>query len=170
MTRRLFEDTVLPHLDAAFNYARWLTKSEADAEDVVQDAYVRALRFFSSLRSDDARSWLLTIVRNTALNYLQRERPKSEVAWDDKAPEPADRSAGPETRLLQKEQRERVRSAIERLPIEFREPLVLREIEGLPYKEIAWVLKIPMGTVMSRLSRARNLLLQELIPQEGGAQ
>jgi RNA polymerase sigma-70 factor (ECF subfamily) len=168
--RQQFERAIWPHLRGAYNLARWLVGNQHDAEDVVQESFMKAFRAVDRVRIEDARAWLLTIVRNTALNYLQRERPKSEVAWDDKAPEPADRSAGPETRLLQKEQRERVRSAIERLPIEFREPLVLREIEGLPYKEIAWVLKIPMGTVMSRLSRARNLLLQELIPQEGGAQ
>ena len=105
-------------------------------------------------------------MRNTAFNYMRSQKSKAETGWSEHTPEPADHSAGPENSLLQEERRIRVRSAIERLPMEFREALVLREIEGLPYKEIAWALKIPVGTVMSRLSRARNLLMQELVPDE----
>jgi RNA polymerase sigma-70 factor (ECF subfamily) len=165
--RQHFERAIWPHLRSAYNLARWLVGNQHDAEDIVQESFIKALRAVDRVRIEDERAWLLTIVRNTALNYLQREKPKAEVAWRQEAPEPADHSAGPETRLLLKERRERVRAAIERLPLEFREPLVLREIEGLSYKEIAWVLKIPMGTVMSRLSRARNLLLQDLILEEG---
>jgi RNA polymerase sigma-70 factor (ECF subfamily) len=168
--RQQFELAIWPHLRGAYNLARWLVGNPHDAEDVVQESFIKAFRAVDRVRVEDARAWLLTIVRNTALNYLQRERPKAEVAWGDNPLDPADVSAGPETSLLQKERRAQVRSAIERLPAEFKEPLVLREIEGLPYKEIAWVLKIPMGTVMSRLSRARHLLLQELSPEEGGAQ
>jgi RNA polymerase sigma-70 factor (ECF subfamily) len=141
MPHRTFEEVVLPHLDAAFNYARWLTKSEADAEDVVQDAYVRALRFFSSLRSDDARSWLLTIVRNT---------------WYGQFP--------PEALVLQRQAVEKVQRAVQELPADFREVIVLRELEGLSYKEIAAVVGIPIGTVMSRLARARERLLAILGP------
>jgi RNA polymerase sigma-70 factor, ECF subfamily len=163
---RQFERTVWPHLRGAYNLARWLVGNRQDAEDVVQESFLKAFRAVDRVRGDDARAWILTIVRNTALNYLQRQKPKSETGWDEHIPEPEDHTAGPETSLLQKERRARVRSAIGRLPAEFREALVLREIEGLPYKEIAWVLKVPMGTVMSRLSRARNLLLQELIPDK----
>jgi RNA polymerase sigma-70 factor (ECF subfamily) len=167
--RQQFEHAIWPHLRGAYNLARWLVGNHHDAEDVVQESFLKALRASDRVRIEDARAWLLTIVRNTALNYLVRERPKMKAAWSDKTPEPEDRAAGPEKGLLETERREQVRSAIARLPIEFREALVLREIEGLPYKEIAWILKIPMGTVMSRLSRARNLLLRELMPEEGGA-
>lgn len=164
--RQHFEREVWPHLRGAYNLARWLLGNRHDAEDVVQESLLKAFRAVDRIRGGDARAWLLTIVRNTALNYRQRHKPTAEVRWDEKLPEPADQTAGPETHLLQEERRVRVRSAIERLPIEFREALVLREIEGLPYKEIAWVLKVPIGTVMSRLSRARNLLMQELLPEE----
>lgn len=167
--RQQFERAVWPHLRGAYNLARWLVGNQQDAEDVVQESFMKAFRAIDRVRGDDARAWLLAIVRNTAFNYLHRQKPKAEVAWDEHIAEPADGSAGPETSLLQEERRKRVRSAIERLPLEFREALVLREIEGLPYKEIAWVLKVPMGTVMSRLSRARNLLMQELIPDEEGS-
>jgi len=164
--RQHFETAIWPHLRGAYNLARWLLGNGADAEDVVQESFIKAFRAVDRIRGEDARAWLFAIVRNTAFNHRQRNKPKGEIAWDEKFPEPADHTAGPETSLLQEERRVRVRSAIERLPVEFREALVLREIEGLPYKEIAWVLKIPIGTVMSRLSRARNLLMQELIPDE----
>jgi len=153
MRPRVFEETVLPHLDAAFNYARWLTRNEADAEDVVQDACVRAMRFFSSLRDDDARAWLFTIVRNawysrvaegTRLNDGQDQRP--------------DNALDPEERLLQQHTVGLVRAALEQLPVDFREAIVLREIEGLSYREIAEVAGVPIGTVMSRLARARERL------------
>lgn len=166
--RQDFERSLWPHLRGAYNLARWLMGNAHDAEDVVQESFLKAFRAVGRLRGEDARSWLLAIVRNTALNHLQRRRPKAEVEWSENMPEPADGGVGPEARLLQQERRERVHSAIACLPQEFREALVLREIEGLPYKEIAWVLKIPMGTVMSRLSRARALLIQQLIPDEGG--
>jgi RNA polymerase sigma-70 factor (ECF subfamily) len=145
-----------------------LVGNQHDAEDVVQESFIKAFRAVDRVRAEDARAWLLAIVRHTALNHIQRGRPKAEVPWNTNVPEPVDDEAGPETKLLECERRNRIRSAIQRLPTEFREAIVLREIEGLPYKEIAWVLKIPIGTVMSRLSRARALLMQELTPEEGG--
>jgi RNA polymerase sigma factor (sigma-70 family) len=165
MPHRTFEEVVLPHLDAAFNYARWLTKSEADAEDVVQDAYVRALRFFSSLRSDDARSWLLTIVRNTWYGRFPRATAANQTTvFDDMTHDRPDESLDPEALVLQQQAVEKVQRAIQELPPDFREVIVLRELEGLSYKEIAAVVGIPIGTVMSRLARARERLLAILGP------
>jgi RNA polymerase sigma-70 factor (ECF subfamily) len=160
MPVRVFDEVVLPHLDAAFNYARWLTRSETDAEDVVQDAYVRALRFFSSLRSDDARGWLLAIVRNTWYGRFQKRAASGEIAEFDPAQDNRpDDSPDPESRLIQQQNVDRVRRALEDLPVDFREALVLRELEGLSYKEIAAITGVPIGTVMSRLSRGRERLL-----------
>jgi RNA polymerase sigma factor (sigma-70 family) len=159
MPRRSFEEVVLPHLDAAFNYARWLTRNDADAQDVVQDAYVRALRFSSSLRGEDARGWLLTIVRNTWYGRFPRRAgsPMMTVA-DEEADNRPDASLDPEAQLIQQQTVEQVRRALETLPTDFREVMVLRELEGLSYKEIAAIVGIPIGTVMSRLARARERL------------
>ena len=159
MASRAFEETVLPHLDAAFNYARWLARNETEAEDVVQDACVRAMRFFSSLRDDDARPWLLAIVRNTWYSRVSRRGTTMEAALDTTGDERPDDALDPEERLLQQHTVERVRAAIEQLPPDYREVLVLREMEGLSYKEIAAVVQVPLGTVMSRLARARERLL-----------
>jgi RNA polymerase sigma factor (sigma-70 family) len=157
---RPFEEVVLPHLDAAFNYARWLTKNDADAEDVVQDAYVRALRFFSSLRGEDARAWLLTIVRNTWYGRFPRRAGSGVITVADEDPDNrADANLDPEALLIQQQTVEHVRDALEALPTDFREVLVLRELEGLSYKEIAAVVGIPIGTVMSRLARGRERLV-----------
>ena len=165
MAPQLFEETVLPHLDAAFNYARWLTKSDAEAEDVVQDACIRAMRFFSSLRQDDARAWLFAIVRNTWYSRVSRRPSTRETtAMDPAGSELADEALDPEERLLQQRTVARVRAVLEELPPDFREVIVLREIEGLSYKEIAAVLHVPIGTVMSRLARARERLLTMLNP------
>lgn len=172
MPGRVFEEIVLPHLDAAFNYARWLTKSDADAEDVVQDATLRALRFFSSLRNDDARAWLLTIVRNTWYGrFSKRSAGEKEVRLDDAADERPDEQLDPEALVMQRQAVERVQSALGELPADFREVIVLRELEGLSYKEIAAVIGAPIGTVMSRLARARERLLAALAPEpaSGGA-
>ena len=162
---RSFEDVVLPHIDAAFNYARWLTKNDADAEDVVQDAYVRALRFFSSLRGEDARAWLFTIVRNTWYGRFPRHAGSAmmTVADEDTDNRP-DASLDPEAQLIQQQTVDEVRRALETLPTDFREVLVLRELEGMSYKEIAAVVGIPLGTVMSRLARARERLAGVLTP------
>jgi RNA polymerase sigma factor (sigma-70 family) len=164
MPRQTFEEVVLPHLDAAFNYARWLTRSDADAEDVVQDAYVRALRFFSSLRSDDARSWLLTIVRNTWYGRFSPARAGRTAVYDDAEHDQPDEGLGPEALAMQQQAVEEVQRAVQELPSDFREVIVLRELEGLSYKEIAAVVGIPIGTVMSRLARGRERLLAILTP------
>jgi RNA polymerase sigma-70 factor (ECF subfamily) len=159
-------------LDAAFNYARWLTKSDADAEDVVQDAAVRALRFFSSLRNDDARAWLLTIVRNTwYARFSKAGRAEQREVFNDMKDDPLDEQLDPEALVIQQQTVERVHSAIEELPVDFREVVVLRELEGLSYKEIAAVTGTPIGTVMSRLARGRERLLAVLEPESplGGA-
>lgn len=162
MPRRTFEEVVLPHLDAAFNYARWLTKNEADAEDVVQDAYVRALRFFSSLRGDDARAWLLIIVRHTWYSRLSRHGAERPFGTSEMTDDRSDESLDPEALMIQRQDVGIVRRAIEGLPVDFREVIVLRELEGCSYKEIAEITGIPMGTVMSSLSRARRRLEQTL--------
>jgi RNA polymerase sigma factor (sigma-70 family) len=163
MPHRVFEEVVLPHLDAAFNYARWLTKSDADAEDVVQDAAVRALRFFSSLRNDDARAWLLTIVRNTWYARFSKPGPADQhTLSDDMKDERPDDQLDPEALVIQQQAVERVQRAIGELPVDFREVIVLRELEGLSYKEIAAVIGAPIGTVMSRLARGRERLLAVL--------
>jgi RNA polymerase sigma factor (sigma-70 family) len=157
---RVFAETVLPHLDAAFNYARWLTRNDAEAEDVVQDACLRAMRFFSSLRDDDARAWLLTIVRNTWYTRVsRRDTARKEAPLDDAGIDAADGALDPEALLVQQHTVARVRDALEQLPPDFREVIVLREIEGLTYKEIAAVIRAPIGTVMSRLARGRERLL-----------
>jgi RNA polymerase sigma-70 factor (ECF subfamily) len=160
VARRSFEETVLPHLDAAFNYARWLTRNDADAEDVVQDAYLRALRFFSTLRNDNARAWLLTIVRNTWYARMSRgAAAEVATAGEDMRDDRHDERLDPEALLIQQQAVEEVQRAIEELPLDFREVIVLRELEGLSYKEIALVVATPIGTVMSRLARARERLL-----------
>lgn len=159
MRPRVFEETVLPHLDAAFNYARWLTRNDADAEDVVQDACVRAMRFFSSLRDDDARAWLFTIVRNAWYSRVSRKANVAEgTRLNDGQDQRPDNALDPEERLLQQHTVGLVRAALEQLPVDFREVIVLREIEGLSYREIAEIAGVPIGTVMSRLARARERL------------
>src|SRR6266542_3141881 len=164
---RSFEEVLLPHLDAAFNYARWLARNEADAEDVVQDAYLRALRFFSSLRGEDARAWLLTIVRNTWYGRFPRHAGTGVlIVPDENADNRADASLDPEAQMIQQQTVEQVRRALEALPPDFREVLVLRELEGLSYKEIAAIVGIPLGTVMSRLARARERLAGVLVTSD----
>ncbi len=154
-----FERIVLPHLPSAYNVARWLTRSDADAEDVVQEAFLRACRFFDSFRGGDPRGWLLAIVRNTAFSWLRANRPRELAGGLDDAPEPAaDGARSPEAELLRRADGEGVRRSLEELPAEFREVLVLRELEELSYREIADVTGLPVGTVMSRLSRARRRL------------
>jgi RNA polymerase sigma-70 factor (ECF subfamily) len=157
-----FEDTVLPHLDAAFNYARWLTRNDAEAEDLVQDACVRAMRGLGSFRNDNARAWLFAIVRNTWFSRVSRHGPTRAIGLEEEHVELRDRGLDPEEQLLQQSAIADVRAALEQLPDDFREVLVLREIEGSSYKEIAAVLRVPIGTVMSRLARARERLMAVL--------
>jgi RNA polymerase sigma-70 factor, ECF subfamily len=165
-----FESFFVPHLDAAYNFARWLTRDERNAEDVVQEACLRAFKFIESFHGDDGRAWLLGIVRNTYYTWLKRNKvamlavPFDEESFDSGELEASgDRSANPVDQLLQEKDAKRlVDAALERLPEEFREAVVLRELEGLSYKEIAAIAGIPLGTVMSRLARARKLLLQYL--------
>ena len=158
-----FEETVLPHLDAAYNLARWITRNERDAEDVVQEAFLRALRHFRSFKGGDARPWLLAIVRNTCYTWLKHNRfPEEETIGDDNKHPLIEDVSDPETLLLRENDRQLVRSALRRLPKEFLEVIVLREFEELSYKQIAEVIQIPSGTVMSRLARARKRLAQIL--------
>jgi RNA polymerase sigma-70 factor (ECF subfamily) len=158
-----FEEAALPHLGAAYNVARWLTRDEADAEDVVQEAYLRAFRHFGSFRGGDGRPWLLAIVRNTYYTWKHNTRSHAlTLPLDDEVHKLESKDLDPETLLLQSADTQMVRRALEDLPVEFREVIVLRELEGLSYKQIADVADIPIGTVMSRLARARGRLQESL--------
>jgi len=160
-----FEALVLPHLNAAYNLARWLLKDDQSARDVVQEACLRAFRYFAGLRGDDARPWLLGIVRNACYTWLHDNGTGREQVEFDEQRDSQEQLAGaaghdnnPEHLLLQKLESARVNAAIEKLPLVFREVLILRELEEMSYEEIALVAGIPAGTVMSRLARARGLL------------
>ena len=158
-----FENDFLPHLDAAYNLARWLTRNDQDAEDVVQEACLRAFRFFGGFRGGNTRAWLLKIVRNTCYTQLQKNRPQELATFDEEIHNEDNGSMNPETLLLRSADSQLLRQALEELPVNFREVLVLRELEGLSYKEIAEVSNVRLGTVMSSLSRARERLRQSLI-------
>jgi RNA polymerase sigma factor (sigma-70 family) len=154
-----FEEAVLPHLDAAYNLAHWLTRNDADAEDVVQEAYLRAFKFFGGFHGADGRSWLLAIVRNTCYTWMQRNRSSElTISLDDDLHEIESKDLNPEALLLQSADTQMVRQALEDLPLEFREVLVLRELEEMSYREIASITDLPLGTVMSRLARGRKRL------------
>ena len=158
-----FEEAALPHLGAAYNLARWLTRDETDAEDVVQETYLRAFRHFGSFHGGHGRPWLLAIVRNTCYTWMQHNRsPELTIPLDNDMHEIESKDLNPEALLLQSADAQMVRQALEDLPVEFREVIVLREWEGLSYKQIADVVDIPMGTVMSRLARARKRLQESL--------
>ncbi len=158
-----FDQAVLPHLDAAYNLARWLMRNEQDAQDAVQEAYLRAFRFFPGFRGDNARAWLMKIVRNTCYTWLHTNRPLQEATEFDESLFPTDSCAlNPEEAVLQNDSSALVRKALEQLPPTFREVLILRELEGMSYKEIADITGMPAGTVMSSLSRARGRLRQAL--------
>lgn len=158
-----FEQTIFPHLDAAYNLARWLTRNEQDAEDVVQEACLRAFKFFDNFHGDDGRPWLLTIVRNTYYTWWQHEKAREiTTPFDEEHDSIGSEALNPEAILLQNIDNQLLKQALESLPVEFREVLVLRELEGLSYKQIAHVINIPLGTAMSRLARARKRLQLEL--------
>jgi RNA polymerase sigma-70 factor (ECF subfamily) len=157
---RLFEEIILPHLNAAYNLARWLTRNEHDAQDVVQEAYLRAFRFFDSYRGGDGKAWLLEVVRNTCFTWRRREKRNLTTVVFDEA---AHTSGGvypsnQEEALVDAANRTILQDCIERLPEGFREVLVMRDLEEMSYREIAEVASLPTGTVMSRLSRARKRL------------
>ena len=152
-----FEASILPHLDAAYNLARWLTRDPADADDVVQEAYLRAFKFFDGFHGGDSRSWILKIVRNTCYSWLQKNRGHEIITeFDDE--QHSTESLDPEAVLIGKIDNLMLKGLIEELPLEFREIVILRELEGMSYKEIADIADLPLGTVMSRLARARKRL------------
>jgi len=167
---RRFDEIFTTHLDAAYDYARWLTRDERNAEDVVQEACLRAFKFIDSFHGESGRAWLLAIVRNTYYTWLRKNQAdalsvpfedETMVAEGQELVDPG--SLGEMDRLLnQRDARRIINGALEQLPEEFREVIVLRELEDLSYKEIAVIAKIPLGTVMSRLARGRKLLLQHL--------
>jgi RNA polymerase sigma-70 factor (ECF subfamily) len=159
-----FEKTVLPHLNAAFNLARWLTRNEHDAEDVVQESYLRALKSFQSFQlGRDGRAWLLKIVRNTCYTWLRKNRPYAIAEhFQEDDPDASIARSNPETQLVATINSQLVHKALEQLSVEQRELLILRELEGFSYKEIAEIIDMPLGTVMSRLSRARKELHDRL--------
>jgi RNA polymerase sigma-70 factor, ECF subfamily len=156
-----FEQLVLPHLDAAFNLARWILRGRADAEDVAQEAMLRALRFFRGFHGGDVRAWLLQIVRNSCYTWLEKNRPMELTTEFDEELH-AQPGANPESLAIAGDNRERLTRALENLPPRFREVLVLRELEGCSYKEIAAITSMPIGTVMSALARARQRLQRSL--------
>ena len=166
-----FERLVLPHMDAAFALARWLTRDTAQAEEAVQEAYLRAFRFFGSFRGGDARPWLLGIVRNTCYSVLERKNEAAAFSEFDEDAHGEDAVAAgavlrfpvdPETAAIRRAEREVVQRCLRGLPMEYREVIVLRELHGCSYREIARIADIPIGTVMSRLSRGRRLLERAL--------
>jgi len=154
---RALADLLLPHLDSAYRLARWLVRNGEDAEDVVQEAYLRALQYSTGFRGGDARAWLLTIVRNTSYKWLRKTRAYEQAAqFDEEIHTSGIETSNPEQQLLQNADGRLVELVLSELPVRFREILILRELEGLSYKEIVEVMGVPMGTVMSTLSRARN--------------
>ena len=166
--RERFEQLVLPHVDAAFNLARWLLRGRSDAEDVAQEALLRACRFFRGFHGGDARAWLLQIVRNTCYTWLEKNRPlELSMEFDEELH--LQTCATPESLAIAGDDHKRLTLALETLPPRFREVLVLRELEGCSYKEIAAITSIPIGTVMSSLSRARRQLYTALTNSSQGA-
>jgi RNA polymerase sigma factor (sigma-70 family) len=160
---RRFERAVLPHLGSAYNLARWLTRNDHDAEDVVQEACLRAFRFLDRCRGDE-RAWLLAVVRNTCYTWLKRHRAHEvrTTPLDEAVHGEPDVSGEPLALMLREAAREQLREALAALPLEYREVMVLRELEGCSYKEIAAIAEVPLGTVMSRLARARKALHESL--------
>jgi RNA polymerase sigma factor (sigma-70 family) len=172
---RRFQQLALPHLDAAYNLARWLCGNPNDADDVVQEAFMRAFRFFDTFRGDTARPWLLAIVRRTWYTEWRRRAPSHDMLEFDDTMDDATFdgwSAGgddPQTLLIRDEDTKLVHEALAQLPVEFREVLILRELEEMEYREIAVVADLPIGTVMSRLARGRRKLATVLMQKQGGS-
>jgi RNA polymerase sigma-70 factor (ECF subfamily) len=168
----LFELTILPHLSAAYNLARWLMRNDHDAEDVTQEAYLRAFRFFDSFQGGDGKAWLLAVVRNTSLTWRRREIGKEpKVLFDERIHRTDDEAADPERKLVEESKLGTLRECIESLPAEYREVLVMREMEEMSYKEISEAAAVPIGTVMSRLARARKRLQEcAALRMQGGRQ
>jgi RNA polymerase sigma-70 factor (ECF subfamily) len=163
-----FEAVVLPLFGPAYNLARWLVRDDRDAEDVVQEAFMRAFKFFGSYRGGDSRSWLLTIVRNTCYTWLQQNRSRElSDPIDDMLDEVGVDLENPETLMMHEVDVQLVRQALEELPIEFREVLIMREMEELSYKQISTIADLPVGTVMSRLARGRQRLRDLLVARMG---
>lgn len=159
-----FEQIVLPHLDAAYNLARWLVRSPQDAQDIVQESYLRAFKFFGGFQGGDARAWLLKIVRNTSYTFLEKNRPANLAEEFDEKVHATE--AGPpdvESEMVRSVESRMLHEALDELPVNFREVLVLRELEGLSYKEIAELVNVPIGTVMSSLARGRERLREVLL-------
>lgn len=157
--RARFEGLVLPHLSAAYNLARWLVRNPQDAEDLVQEASMKAFRSFDAFRGGDSRAWLLAIVRYSCYSFLGRRRkPEEKVEFDEQQHSPESAVATQESRLIENADRESLKQALGELAVEFREAIILRELESLSYREIADLTEVPVGTVMSRLSRARQQL------------
>jgi RNA polymerase sigma factor (sigma-70 family) len=158
-----FEEAILPHLEAGYNLARWLMGNGHDAEDMVQEAFLRAFKFFDRFRGGDCRAWFLTVVRNTCYTRLKEQQAHEPMTpFDERLHGCAPDDSNPELALLRKSTAESIREVLESLPVEHREIIVLRELEGFTYKEIATIADIPLGTVMSRLTRARNRLQRQL--------
>jgi RNA polymerase sigma-70 factor (ECF subfamily) len=158
-----FEQTILPHINAAFNLAHWMINNDQDAEDIVQESYLRAYKYFSSYQGGDSRSWLLTIVRNTCYTWLHENWAQAlTVDLDEELSSAEIDGDDPEQRLQIKADQQSVIHALEELPAAYRELIVLRELEGMSYKEIALIARVPIGTVMSRLARARQRLKEGL--------
>jgi len=158
----LFEGMIVPHLDLSYNLACWLTRSSADAEGIVQEAYLRAYRYFEAFTGESGRAWMLTIVRDTCLTWQSRQKRES-VMFEERTHTTDSRFANPEQEMLRNPETASLKGCIASIPVEYREILIMREIEELSYQEIADVASIPIGTVMSRLSCARKLLLQTCI-------
>ena len=157
--RKRFEKLFLPYLDAAYNLARWIVQHDQDARDVVQDAYVRAFKGFRQFKDVNSRAWFLTIVRNTAYNWINRRAPDGKIIpYEEEKHADIVAINQAEEGIASEGRKEYLKEALERLPLEFREVIVLYELEGLSYKELAAALGIPVGTVMSRLNRARRRL------------
>ena len=172
--KRRFELLALPHLDAAYNLARWLAGNSADAEDVVQEAYLRAYRYFDTFEGGAIRVWLLRIVRNSFLDWIKENRSARLLFRDEPAHEAdatlwSERPRDPEALLLESIDSQTLEQLMRRLPLEYREVLLLREVEDLSYKEIAAITMTPTGTVMSRLSRARLALRKLWLSAESTA-